>query len=208
MADDQDKETGNPNKNPEEPEVEEGDLNEFGDDEDLDLLDAEELAQKVKKLKKMSSSLLAQKKWQREQREKEKAEKEKLLQELQELKKANPQKGAQPDEIEQKIEAKLREREIEGLDVSDKIKQEIKRHLDAGTFKSVKEAKNSDYIQYLIQKEQEKEKQEKASISPTHTGKGGVQKDFSEMSLSDFDLTTKEGREKFAEYKKWLKTQE
>lgn len=201
MADDQDKETGTPNENPEEPEVEEEDLNKFGDDEDLDLLDAEELAQKTKELKKKLAIAIKQKRKWREKATKP-PEKEK------EEKSQKTEKG-KPEELDldQKIEAKLREREIEGLDVSDKIKQEIKRHLDAGTFKSVKEAKSSDYIQYLIQKEQEKEKQEKASISPTHTGKGGAKKDFSEMSFSDFDLTTKEGREKFAEYKKWLKTQ-
>ena len=114
---------------------------------------------------------------------------------------------AEPVDLDKMIEAKLREKEIEELDVSDTIKEEIRKHIKVGTYKSVKEALNSPYISFLKQQEEEKRKAEQASISPTQRGGGGAKKDFSEMSPKDFDVSTPEGRKEFEEYVEWLKKQ-
>ena len=190
MEDIQNKDMGNPNKNPEdvEPEVEEDILNEFGDDKETETLDPEELVQQNKELKTNLSIAIKQKRRYRDMVSKAPEDK--------------PQKKVETEDLDQRIEAKLREREIEGLDTSDGIKEEIKKQLKAGTYKSVEEAKSSDYIQFLIQKEQSKQKEEKASISPTRQG-GGAKIDFSGLNPKDIDITTSEGRKLLDEYTKW-----
>ena len=175
----------------EEPEVEEEDLEEIEAEEDKD-----KLLQIYKK--KLATAIKQKVRW-----------REKALSSKKEEKKPEetPQKEVNPDEIDKMIEAKLQQKELDALDVSDKVKEEIQKHLKAGTFKSVKEAKNSPYVQFLIQQEQQKEKEASASVSPSETAKGGAELDFSEMSPADFDLTKEEDRKRFAEYKAWLKKQ-
>ncbi|RLB78568.1 MAG: hypothetical protein DRH24_14205 [Deltaproteobacteria bacterium] len=203
----QEQEQGTPNENPEpeEKEVEEEDLNDFGEEEDLELLDAEELAKQAKELKKKLATAIKQKRKWRERALQ--ASKQGSKQEAKQGETPQKEVKAELPDLDKMIEAKLREKELEELDVSDTIKEEIRKHIKVGTYKSVKEALNSPYISFLKKQEEEKKRAEQASISPTQRGGGGAKRDFSEMSPKDFDLTTPEGRKEFHEYLEWLKKQ-
>lgn len=102
-------------------------------------------------------------------------------------------------DIDKKLEEKLEERELESMEISDNLKKELMLYAKAGGLK-IKQAVKSDYFNFLKEKEDAKKKAEDASIggkrgTPTH-------KDFSSMSVNDFDLKTEEGRKQYEEYKK------
>lgn len=108
------------------------------------------------------------------------------------------------DVINQRIEEKLEERELNSLTDSDEIKQEIK-NLAKMKGVSVMEASKDNYIGFLRQKAAGSDRADEASASSTT--KAWTGKDFSDKSPLDFDRTTKEGEAEFQEYKKFLATQ-
>lgn len=106
--------------------------------------------------------------------------------------------------VGKKVDETLEERAITALDYSDDLKAEIKSYATINKV-SVKETLKSDYIKFKITKEEEAEKLEDASIS-NKFDKTKASKNFESMTAKDFDVSTKEGREGFAEFKKYLNT--
>jgi hypothetical protein len=102
--------------------------------------------------------------------------------------------------IDQKLNEKLEERELESLDISDELKKELKTYAKAANL-TVKQAQNSDYFKYLKDKEVAKQKSEEASIGGKR--RTITQNDFSSVKPNDFDLSTEEGRKEYENFKKW-----
>jgi hypothetical protein len=102
--------------------------------------------------------------------------------------------------IDQKLNEKLEERELESLEISDELKKELKTYAKAANL-TIKQAQSSDYFKYLKDKEEAKRKSEEASIG----GKRRVitQNNFSSVKPNDFDLSTEEGRKEYENFKKW-----
>jgi len=102
------------------------------------------------------------------------------------------------------IKQELEERDLKSFDLEDEIKAEVR---DYAKLKNITyaEALKSDYIQFRKQALETLKREEKASASSKGKAFGMAQRDFSQMSPNDFDLTTKEGREEFEEYKKFKK---
>jgi ubiquitin len=109
-----------------------------------------------------------------------------------------------PDEISKLVDQKLEERDLDSLDDSDEIKEEIK-NLAKVKGVSIKEAEKDNYIDFLRKKDDGNNRADEASASSTKQTWAG--KDFSKVSPLDFDRTTEEGEKEFQEYKKYLNTQ-
>jgi hypothetical protein len=108
------------------------------------------------------------------------------------------------DDIEVRIEAKFKERELSSLDLDSELKKEVEEYAKLkGT--SINDALNSPYIQFMKEEKAKDVKNDNASIG----GKRRTQttKDYSDIKPTDFDLTTEEGRNEFAEYEKHIKSQ-
>lgn len=107
--------------------------------------------------------------------------------------------------VDFRVKEKLEDREYETLDISDAAKKDLRAYAKAGGL-SVAQVIKSDYFKFLKQKEEEASTSEKASIGGKRAAPS--KKDFSEINpAKDFDLSTKEGQEKYEEWKAWLKTQ-
>jgi hypothetical protein len=104
--------------------------------------------------------------------------------------------------IDQKLNEKLEERELQSLEISDELKTELKNYAKASNL-TVKQAQNSDYFKYLKEKEEAKRKSEEASIGGKR--RAITQNSFSSVKPKDFDLSTEEGRKEYEEYKEWRK---
>src|SRR3990167_5456057 len=101
-------------------------------------------------------------------------------------------------------DAKLLKTELENLDLSDELKKEVATYAKVQGI-SVKKALSSDYISFLKEKEEKKEKNNNASLGSNR--KGTTKKDYSEKKASEFDLRTPEGRAEHAKYQEYLKEQ-
>ena len=66
-------------------------------------------------------------------------------------------------------------------------------------------ALESDYIKFEIQKEADDADTDAAGIDNKHD-KTHTSKNFKDMKISDFDVTTKEGEEGWKRYKEYLKS--
>ncbi len=111
-------------------------------------------------------------------------------------------KPAPVGDIDKLLDAKLEKRDLDALDLSDELKKEVSTFAKVQGV-SVKQALKSDYISYLKDKEDKKERINNASLGANR--RGNVKKDYSEMTASDFDLRTPEGKAEFAKYEEHLK---
>ena len=118
-----------------------------------------------------------------------------------EPKPATPPKESDIDKL---LDAKLEKRELENLDLSDELKKEVSVYAKVQGI-SVKKALSSEYISFLKEKEEKKEKNNNASLGSNR--KGTTKKDYSEKKASEFDLRTPEGRAEHAKYQEYLKEQ-
>ncbi len=153
---------------------------------------------KLEDKKKISTAIRQKRSW----REKALAPKEQKTEE-------KPQPVLQPqilneDLILQKVDEKLAERELNSLELDDSLKQDVKNYALLNKV-SYTDALKSSYIQFRKKEVEEKQRIEDASIGSKH--RTMAKKDFSDMSSTDFDMATKEGRDAFKEYKEYLKTQ-
>jgi len=105
--------------------------------------------------------------------------------------------------IDQKVEEKLGEKDLNALDLKEDTKESIKNYAKANGL-SIQKALKSDYFSFLKEKEDNAKKVEEASIG----GKRGAptSKDFDKIDPKDYDLTTEEGRKGWEEFKNHLKT--
>ena len=117
--------------------------------------------------------------------------------------KVEPKTFTQPkdSDIDKLLDAKLEKRDLESLDLSDSLKKEVETYAKVQGI-SVKKALNSDYISFLKEKEEKKEKIDNASLG---SKRKATKKDYSEMTASDFDLKTPEGKAEFAKYEQHLR---
>lgn len=106
------------------------------------------------------------------------------------------------DDIDARVEAKLFKRDLDSLDVSEEVREEIKKYAQSNNL-SVQQAANSKYINFIKEEDAQKKKVEEATISGKR--KSQPRTDFADANPSDFDLSTPEGREGWASYKNWLK---
>ena len=119
-----------------------------------------------------------------------------------ELAKKSTEKPTPVSEIDKLLEAKLEQRDLESLELSDELKEQVSTYAKVQGV-SVKKALKSDFIVFQLEKEEKEEKLDDASLSSKR--KGTVKKDYSEMKSSDFDLRTEEGRKGFSDYRKSMK---
>lgn len=113
-------------------------------------------------------------------------------------------KPAPTGDISKIVSAEFEKRELESIDLSDELKKEIQTYAKVQGV-SVKKALNSEYISFLKEKEEKKEKIDNASLGSKR--RASSKKDYSEMTASDFDLKTPEGKADFAKYEEHLKAE-
>ncbi len=104
--------------------------------------------------------------------------------------------------VDQRVSARLEERELESLSYSDKMKDELKSFAKANGF-TIKQAMGSDYFSFLKSQEESRAKVDEASIGGKR--KAPTKSDFASKNPSDFDLTTEEGRADYEKFKEWRK---
>ena len=111
--------------------------------------------------------------------------------------KIEPKQSAQAPDIDKLLDEKLEKRELESLDISDELKKEVQSYAKLNKV-SIKKALDSDYIQFKKEKDDKKLKAEDASLGGNR--KGTAKKDYANMTASDFDMKTEEGK---VDFKKW-----
>lgn len=116
--------------------------------------------------------------------------------------------GDTPD-VEQLVEQKLEERQLESMNLPDKVKQEVK---DLAQFKgiSVEKAAKHDYIQNMKEEIERKERVKKATPKRKNKGSYTSKVDPSKpINPADYDMDTEEGVKAYQEArearKKWKK---
>ena len=120
--------------------------------------------------------------------------------------KPEPKPTTPPKEsdISKIVATEFEKRELENLDLSDELKKEVATYAKVQGI-SVKKALSSEYISFLKEKEEKKEKNNNASLGSNR--KGTTKKDYSEKKASDFDLRTPEGRAEHAKFQEHIKEQ-
>lgn len=120
-----------------------------------------------------------------------------------ELAKKNPAGKPTPaGDVSKIISAELDKRDLDALDLSDELKKEVSTFAKVQGV-SIKTALKSDYISFLSDKEAKKEKINNASLGANR--RSNTKKDYSEMTASDFDLKTPEGKAEFAKYEEHIR---
>lgn len=106
--------------------------------------------------------------------------------------------NVEPVDFEKKLDEKLRERDLEELNLPDDIKKETD---EWARFKgiSVKLAARAPHIAAKVADYEKGQKTEEAAIS--RTNKSGGKKTYSMDNPPDVDMTTKEGRDEWANWK-------
>lgn len=167
----------------------------YGFDEEIDTEVISKLVEKRKEEQKNLSTAISQKrKW------REKAQKGEKPEEKPQVQPVEPKE--EQLSVSQVVQGELEKRDIDSLELSDELKEEVKSYAKLNNV-SVKKAFNSDYIQFKKGKEDEKATTENASIKSTH--KTMANSNFSKMTPADFDLSTEEGREDYKGFKAWVK---
>jgi hypothetical protein len=111
------------------------------------------------------------------------------------------EKPRQSSDIDKLLDAKLEKRDLDALDLSDELKKQVSTYAKVQGI-SIKKALSSDYISFLKEKDEKKQKIDNASLG---SKRGSIKKDYSEMRSSDFDLRTPEGKADFAKYEEYLR---
>ena len=100
------------------------------------------------------------------------------------------------------VEEQFMQRDLEELEYSDDIKDEIKKIASMKGL-SISKASKDPYIQYLKEQEETQKKIEKATISRSGKGSSYVVTDPTKpLDPKDFDLSTAEGRNAWDEAKR------
>lgn len=105
-----------------------------------------------------------------------------------------------PNNIDEILERKFEERELNSLDYSDELKTNVKNYAKANNM-SIGQAIKSPFMDFLKVEEDKKAKSEDASIGSKHRSPSS--QDFTKVDpTKDFDLSTKEGQESYQAWKK------
>jgi len=169
----------------------------LNEDDDKELVD--KLVEDRTSQKKVLSKAITQKRTWREaaQKGQKKEEKPETLE-------APEKEEPKIDELVNKaVDEKMEEKELNAIEISDEAKTEIKAYAKAKGF-TVKQVLDSDFFKFLKEKEDEAARVEEAGIGGKR--KAPTKQDFS-AGVPKPDMSTKEGRQEWADYKKWLKSQ-
>jgi acetylornithine deacetylase/succinyl-diaminopimelate desuccinylase-like protein len=127
-------------------------------------------------------------------KEKEAADKE--LQALKESGKGN--NNVTPDEFEKKFDermnARLEERDLNDLDLADELKEEVKKIAKLNNI-SVKKALSDPYIVFKKTEYEKEARVSEAAISRKNNSSG--RKSYTEETIAEIDVSTPEGRAEF-----------
>jgi hypothetical protein len=104
--------------------------------------------------------------------------------------------------VDQRLDERLEERDLESLELSDEAKKDIKSYAKAAGLK-IKQVAKTDYFKFVKDKEEAAKKVEEASIGRKRGAP--TTKDFASTKPTEFDLSTEEGRKEYEEYKDWRK---
>ena len=115
-----------------------------------------------------------------------------------------PQTPISGIDVNKVISETLDQRDLEALDIGDELRKEVRGYAKLHNV-SIKKALDSQYIQFLQEKENKERKVEGASLGGKT--RSSQSQDFEKKSPEDFDLRTEEGRQGWAEYKEWLRSQ-
>lgn len=132
--------------------------------------------------------------------------------EAEELKKkvpVTPTEQAKPDAADPKkiVDEALEKRDLDDMDYPEDIKKEIQRVAQIQKV-SVKQASRDPYIVTKITEYEKQKKADEAAISRKNSSGGTGKKNYTTERGPEVDMNTKEGREEWDSYVKWLKTQE
>ena len=173
-------------------------------EEDNEELIEKLLEDKLEERKKLGTAIKQKRNW-REKFNTIKPEEKEIKKEIKEENKDSKISLSQTEIdalVEKRLNEKFDEKEIDSADLSDELKKEAKNYAKVNEV-TIKEALKSDYIQYKIEKEKDKVEIDDASISNKHD-KTKSNKNFKDMKISDFDVSTPEGRKEWSDYKKTL----
>jgi len=174
---------------------------ELNDEEQSELID-KIVEDKIKDQKNLSTAIRQKRDWREKAEKPAEAPMEQKEEEI-----PQPQTNLNEEEIlkkmEAKVEAKFAEKELNSLGLSDELKEKVKTFAKVNSV-SIDEAVNSSYIQFERGEEEAAAKADDASISSTRKS---AKLDYSSMKPTDFDLTTKEGREDFHKWEDHIKEQ-
>jgi len=171
-------------------------IEKFGLDEEVDSELIEKLVENETEHRKVNSTAIRQKINWREKALKPKEE-EKPQPEKVEAKKEEKDIDSL---VSSKVQETLEQRDLDALDISDNLKNELKTYAKAASL-TIKQAQKSNYFKFLSEQEEQNKKVEEASIGGSR--KSPTKTDFSSMNPTDFDLTTEEGQKGYEEYKKF-----
>lgn len=103
--------------------------------------------------------------------------------------------------------AEFEQRDLDEMDYSDEVKEQIKRVAKYNN-SSIRAAAKDPYIQSLIENETKQRKADEAAENGSGKTRSGVQIDTSKpLDPKDFDLSTEEGRAEWEEAKKARRNQ-
>jgi len=118
------------------------------------------------------------------------------------VEKLQPIQKAPAEDLDKILDEKLNERDLASMSLSDELKVEVKAYATAKGI-SYSEASNSNYINFVKEEEEKKNRIEDASVSSKNKS-GGAKRDFSKLSEEEIEGLSDE---EFVAYKEYLKTQ-
>lgn len=96
----------------------------------------------------------------------------------------------------------LEQRDLENLDLSDELKKKVSSYAKIEGM-SIKKALESEYVKFHVEQDEKTKKTDDASLGST--SRKGTKNDYSEKDATDYDMTTKQGREDHAKHQEYLK---
>jgi hypothetical protein len=160
-------------------------------DDDKDLLD-KLVAREKSQREKLSGAIKQKISWR--EKAKQTSEKSKDTPEKGKTQKQGQETPNIDELVDQKLNERLEARELEDLELSDELKEEVKKLAKLNGI-SVRKAAQDPYIKYKIEAV-EKEKRI-LDATPKRNGRGSYQTSYDPskpLNPEDFDLSTKEGR--------------
>lgn len=108
-----------------------------------------------------------------------------------------PEKKESVQPTREEILKVLDERELDSLDFGDELKKEVQNYAKISGV-SIKKALSSDYIVFLKEKIEKKQRAEDASLG--NKSRATVKRDYSTYNPGESDLRTPEGKADFAKW--------
>ncbi len=182
--------------------------NELDEDVDSELIDR--LTKKELKDRKSFGKVVGQKrKW----REKAQKKPEKEIEKDKKPGEGVEKKGLTEAELDKRLDERERKRDLEALDVSDELKNEVESYAKLHNC-SIKKAFGSDYIKFKKDVEDKQDKIDKAALgegkrrTQTASSIRGMSDTALLKAIKDVDKSTEEGRKQHEELKKELKSRD